>query len=420
MPIFALVDCNNFYASCERVFNPSLEEKPIVVLSNNDGCVIARSNEAKIIGIPMGAAFFKWRVFCQKNQVHVFSSNYALYGDMSYRVMNTLEQFCPTLEVYSIDEAFLDLDGFKEQDLMVYSIHLRKKVRMWTGIPVSIGIAPTKTLAKIANHIAKKRTSEGVFSLLNEDARDAILTEFPLKDVWGIGNKISVKMKELNIHTAKDLRDADHKLIRKKFGVVVERIIQELKGISCLPLESVQPRKQIMSSRSFGSPVTKLEELEEAISHYTAKACIKLRKQKSVAQGIHVFIHTSLFNESQPRYGNSTSSHFLETTSDSRKIIRSAIECLRNIYKPGYRYQKAGIMLMDLSKNTIKQFDILTSSRLQKDDLVMNTLDLINAKLGKESIFICAEGTHREWQIRSDRRSPRYTTQWKELPIVIC
>jgi DNA polymerase V len=243
---------------------------------------------------------------------------------MSYRVMNTLEQFCPTLEIYSIDEAFLDLDSFKEQDLMIYSIHLRKKVKMWTGIPVSIGIAATKTLAKIANHIAKKQTSEGVFSLLNEEARDAILSEFPLKDVWGIGNKISVKMKELNIHTAKDLRDADLKLIRKKFSVVVERIIRELKGISCLPLESVQPRKQIMSSRSFGRPVTKLEELEEAISHYTAKACIKLRKQKSVARGIYVFIHTSLFNESQPTYGNSTSSSFLETTSDSRKIIQSA------------------------------------------------------------------------------------------------
>lgn len=420
MSIFALVDCNNFYASCERVFNPALEKKPIVVLSNNDGCIIARSEEAKKLKIPMGAPFFEWQHFFKKNHVYVYSSNYALYGDMSSRVMRSLEQFCPTLEVYSIDEAFLEFDDFKKQDLHAYASLIKQKIKCWTGIPVSIGIAPTKTLAKIANHIAKKQTTMGVCDLIDEEQINKILGELPVADVWGIGRKLSQKMRDIHIHTAKDLRDADSTMMRKKFSVVVEKIICELRGISCLPLESIQTKQQIMSSRSFGNPVIALSDLEEAVSHYAAIACMKLRKQKSLANGIHVFIQTNLFNQNQRGYGKSVSINFAEPTDDSRKIIRAALQCLHRIYKSGYRYQKAGIMLLDLLPNTVKQFDLLAAPSSLNNKPVMKILDTINSKFGKNSIFICAEGIDRQWQARAERMSPRYTTQWKELPNVFC
>jgi DNA polymerase V len=420
MPVFALVDCNNFYASCERVFNPALEGKPILVLSNNDGCIIARSNEVKTLGIPMGGPFYKWRDFCEKNGVFVFSSNYALYGDMSYRVMATLKDFCPTLEIYSIDEAFLDLESFQGKDIIAHAALIRKKVKMWTGMPVSIGMGPTKTLAKIANYLAKKTTSTGVFDLSDEVLREKYLADCPVSSVWGIGRRISRKLENMKIHSAKDLRDADLKIMRRNFSVVVEKTIRELRGVSCLPLEDVQPRKQIMSSRSFNRAVTVLSELEEAVSHYTAKACIKLRAQRSLANGVYVYIHTSLFNEKQPSYGNGASLSFAEPLDDSTQIISVALHCLRSIYKSGYRYSKAGIMLLDVVPNTLKQFDLLSFDDNGKSDRIMKMLDGINKKLGKGSIFICAEGIERPWHMKSGHRSPRYTTQWSELPTVFC
>lgn len=252
MSIYALVDCNNFYASCERVFNPQLEKKPVIVLSNNDGCIVARSNEAKALGLPMGAPYFKFEKMCLEKNVFVFSSNYELYGDISNRVMQVLQHFCPEIEIYSIDEAFLQLDKFSIWNLTNLMFEIRKKVKYWTGIPVSIGFGPTKTLAKIANKIAKKQSTSGVFDLCDEKIREDILANFLLEDVWGIGNRLSTRLNDLNIYTAKDLRDSNPKRMRKHFGVVIERIVQELRGSPCLTLESAQPRKQICSSRSFG------------------------------------------------------------------------------------------------------------------------------------------------------------------------
>lgn len=419
MSIFALVDCNNFYASCERVFNPRLEGKPIVVLSNNDGCVVARSNEAKKLGIPMGAPFHEWKKLCDKKILFAFSSNYALYGDMSNRVMTSLEHFCPDLEIYSIDEAFLSLDGLKERDLFSYSKNIRKIIKQWTGIPVSIGIAPTKTLAKIANRIAKKNTVEGVFNLCDSVIRENILSEFPVEDIWGVGRRLAKRLNDLKIRTALDLRNANVKMIRMHFSVVMERLVEELRGISCIPLEMVQPRKQIISSRSFGKLVTELSELEEAISYYTAKACLKLRKQNSLAGGITIFLHTNFFREKDPQYGNSINHRFAEPSSDSSFIISAAKKCLKNIYRPGFRYQKTGVMLLDLSPHSVRQYDLF-SSRENKSELLMQTFDLINERLGKNTLFIAAEGVQRNWKTRCNRMSYRYTTQWNELAKVIC
>ncbi len=414
--MFALVDCNNFYASCERVFNPALEKKAIVILSNNDGCVIARSNEAKKLKIPMGAPFFAWRHFFEKHRVAIFSSNYVLYGDMSQRVMSALETCCPQLEVYSIDEAFLNLEKF---DQIENILMIRQTVQQWTGIPVSIGVAPTKTLAKIANQIAKKSTGTGIFCLNDQSLQEKVLANFPVEEVWGVGRQTVEKLKQMHILTAKDLRDANLKLMRRQFNVVMEKLISELRGISCLPLSQITTKKQIMSSRSFGRPIKQLAELEEAISHYVSLACIKLRNQQSLAQGIWVFIRTSYYHPNNLQYGKGSSSQFIKPTDDTRLIIKTALENLRRIYQPGYSYKKAGIALFGLMPNTLQQLDIFTSTD-QKSNSLMKTIDTINKKLGKNSVFIGSEGIGRSWQTIAKLRSPRYTTQWNELVTVYC
>lgn len=300
MPIYALVDCNNFYASCERVFNPRLNNKPVIILSNNDGCIIARSNEAKALGIPMGAPFYQWKNFCKQHHIHVLSSNYELYGDMSGRVMTTFASICPNMEIYSIDEAFLVLDGFKwKNTLTEFAFEIKNRVLQWTGIPVSIGIGQTKTLAKIANKIAKTQTSTNVFEIMDLTLQEQIMKHFPVEDIWGIGSRLAKRLHKMNIKTAQNLRDADPKAMRIQFNVTMEKMISELRGISCLPLESFQPRKQIISSRSFGYAVTALKNLEEAISYYAATAALKLRKQRSLTQGISVFLHTNTFRSEQ-------------------------------------------------------------------------------------------------------------------------
>ncbi len=414
MKTFALVDCNNFFASCERIFNPKLEGKPIVVLSNNDGCIIARSQEAKKLGIPMGAPYYQWRALCQKNNVHVFSSNFELYGDISDRIMTALTLLCQDIEIYSIDEAFLTFDDLT----LIEAKHIRKTLKTWIGIPVSIGIAPTKTLAKIANAIAKKQTQEGVFDLRNPKICDALLSQFPIEDIWGIGKQLAKRLKSLNIHTAKELRDANLKTLRKQFSVVMERMIQELRGISCLALESVQPRKQIITSRSFGKSVTTLPELQEALSHYTARACFKLRRQQSLAHGICVFLRTGFFNAKETQYQNSLVYYFSEPSADTRYILSIAKTCLEKIFKPEFKYHKTGIILLDLIPDHIQQFNLLADRDPIKSKLVMKTLDQINGQMGDNTLFFGAEGITREWRIKCDRRSPRYTTCWKELAIV--
>jgi DNA polymerase V len=419
MSTFALVDCNNFYASCERVFNPSLDGKAIVVLSNNDGCVVARSNEAKKLGVPMGAPFHEWKRLCDKKILYAFSSNYALYGDMSKRVMQVLESFCPDIEIYSIDESFLCLDGFLHKDLVQFSMQMRKQVKQWTGIPVSIGIGPTKTLAKIANHIAKKRTAEGVCNLTDAAIRESFLDDFPVEDIWGVGARYAKRLTELNIYTARQLRDANPKMIRLNFSVVMERVVQELRGVSCIPLEEIQPKQQIMSSRSFGKLVTDVEDIEEALSTYAARACLKLRNQQSVAGGLSVFIHTNRFRIGEPQYANSITYQFTEPHNDNGYIIRIAKKCLGQIFRPGYQYQKTGIMLLDLSPESFVQHDLFSQIKSRSENL-MPVLDLINKKFGKDTVFTAAEGIECDWRARCKRMSPKYTTSWLELVRVSC
>lgn len=419
MPIFALVDCNNFFASCERVFNPALEKKPIVILSNNDGCVISRSNEAKALGIPMGKPYYQCRDICRKNGIHVFSSNYYLYGDMSDRVMSTLNHFCPDMEVYSIDEAFLQLDGFAHIDIYAYMQHVRNKIKQWTGIPVSIGIGPTKVLAKMANHIAKKNKDYGVFNLLDPDLQNAVLANFKVEDIWGVGYQSSIKLNDIGIKTARQFRDSDPKFIRKYFSVMGERLLQELRGISCLSLDAFsEPSKNIRSSRSFGHYLSSFDEIAEALAHYAARACEKMREQSSKTQGIHVFLRTNRFNVDKQYFSKGINFSFATPTNDSRLIITHAKQCLKKIFQPGLEYKKTGIILLDLVDAAVEQGDLFSTTSSIKTEQLMAVLDRINQTYGQQGLFIAAQGTERTWQGKSNLRTPRYSTHWEELATV--
>lgn len=416
MTLFALIDCNNFYASCERVFNPDLIGKPIIVLSNNDGCVIARSNEAKALGIPMGAPYYQHKTFMEKNNVKVFSSNYQFYGDMSQRIMRSLSMMIPNqdLEVYSIDEAFLRLDGFATQDLFNWALQVRNKILQWIGIPTSIGIAPTKTLSKIANQMAKKNTQDGVFDLRDSDLQEYIMSDLPIEELWGISHNWGKKLRSLGISTALQLRDTDPKFIQKNLSVVVERIIYELQGLSCLNLEKQSPKKSIMTSKSFGISLNELEPIEQALSTYGVRACEKLRQQKSKTKGIYVFLQTSPFRENQSQYRNSLTFVFDLPTSDTAVIIRTAKRLLKQIYKNGYHYHKCGIMLFDLVSEDYQQGHFFTIQDPLRDRL-MATIDIINKSMGPETIFYAAQGVKHDWKMRRNKLSPRYTTNWEEL-----
>ena len=418
MKIFALVDCNNFYASCERVFAPNLKERAIVILSNNDGCIVARSNEAKSLGIPMGAPIFKQKAVIKKHNVAVFSSNYQLYGDMSKRVMDSLSLFTPDMEVYSIDEAFLRLDYLQPRNLYEYCKTIREKILQWTGIPVSIGIAPTKVLAKIANHVAKKQT-DGVFDIRCQQKQDDILKSLDTDKIWGIARSWSERLNSMSIYKASELRDASPPIIRKHLSVVGERILRELKGQSCIDLETIQPKKNIMSSKSFGKPITKKEPIEEALSNYAARACEKLRKQNSRAQAVHVFIQTNGFRETDRQYNNVITHTLTTPTSDTRIIIEAAKFCLSRIYKHGYRYKKTGIMLLDLIPISLEQKQLFVDFDHRPGDHLMKVVDHINKDHGPDTLFFGAQGVTRAWKMRCGSRSPRYTTQWDEL-LMVC
>ena len=315
--IFALVDCNNFYASCERVFNPKLEGKPIVVLSNNDGCIIARSNEAKALGIPMGAPFFKYKQLINRNKVHVFSSNYTFYGDMSARVMTSLRSLVDEIEIYSIDEAFLDISSFAYCDLEDTAKEIKTLIKQWTGIPVSIGIGSSKTLAKIANRQAKKDSLDNVFDIRNLDVKKSVLQELPVEEIWGISTRWGRRLRKIGIETAQDLVEANPRYVKKTISIVGERIHYELNGVSCIGIEEVKNKKNIISSKSFGKKVSQVQELEEAVSNYTARACEKLRLQNSRAQGLYVFLRTSPHIDKERQYSNGMSVHFSIPTSNT-------------------------------------------------------------------------------------------------------
>ena len=417
---FALVDCNNFYASCERIFNPKLIGRPIVVLSNNDGCIITRSAEAKALGIKMGEPYFKAKKIIQKNNVKVFSSNYALYGDISQRVMETLSSFSPEVEIYSIDEAFLGFNGFKNYELNTYCRHMREKIKKWVGIPVSIGLSGTKTLAKMANHLAKKNPNyQGVCILKNKISIEKALREMEINDIWGIGNRSSTFLKKYNVKTAKDFTLLDRQWIRKNMGVVGERIYFELQGISCLDLDLIPSnKKSCCVSRSFSNPIEKLNDLEESISNYGTRVSKKIRDEKLVTQSMSVFVLTNHFNKREKQYSNSIKLQLPFPTNDSIKIVKRALEGLRQIYRNGYRYKKAGIILYELNKASQTR-GLLDTDRDQSDS-VMRTIDQINYRHGNSTIKLASEGVERKWAMRRERISPCYTTRFDELIEVNC
>jgi DNA polymerase V len=411
--IFALVDCNNFYVSCERVFNPILEGKPVVVLSNNDGCVVARSNEAKALGIRMGVPAFEVKNIIEKNDVEVFSSNYALYADMSHRVMETLLTFTPDIEIYSIDEAFLSLAGFS-CPLTDYGRKIRHTVKKWTGIPVTVGIAGTKTLAKIANRLAKKSTkTDGVLDLIGSPYLYRALAKTEVEKVWGVGYRTALKLKKTGIRTALTLRDADTSWVRQKFGVVGVRTVYELRGISCYPLEQNPPlKKSITVSRSFGKPVEALEELKEAVASYASRAGEKLRQQGLAAGLMTVFVMTSRFIEKS--YFNSHTVEFPTATNDTIELTRYACRSIDRLYRKGCLFKKSGIIFSGLVSEKRIQRNLFDGADRGRSHRLMQVVDVINSRLNSPLRW-AAEGLEQPWRVKFNNRSHRYTTRWNEL-----
>ena len=421
MPVFALVDCNNFYASCEKLFRPDLKDTPVVVLSNNDGCVVARSREAKSLGIKMGVPVFQIKAEMQRHGILAFSSNYALYADLSSRVMRTLEEMAPRVEVYSIDEAFLDLTGIESVlSLVEFGQQVRERIGHWIGITVCVGIAPTKTLAKLANHAAKKYpATQGVVDLTNPDRQRRLLALVPVDDVWGVGRRLSKRLNALGITTALDLANASPRAIRDQFSVVLERTVRELNGESCIELEEIPPtKKQIVCSRSFGVKVTQFELLREAVCEYATRATEKLRKEQQQAKVLTVFIRTSPFKDNEPQYSNSASGELLIPSCDTRDFIELANHLLKRIWKDGFRYAKAGVMLSDFYDPDMFQpglfDDVSTRSNSQQ---LMSVLDSINQS-GAGKVFFAGQGTKKDWSMKREHLSPAYTTRWDQLPRV--
>jgi len=411
----ALIDCNNFYASCERIFNPRLIGKPIVVLSNNDGCIITRSAEAKELGIKMGEPYFKAKKIIDKNNVRVFSSNYSLYGDISQRVMETLARFASDVEIYSIDEAFLGLNGFENYELSKYCQYIRRTIKQWVGIPVSIGVSTTKTLSKIANNLAKKNKEyDGVCILKSWFDINEALKLTSIEDVWGIGRRLSVFLKKYKINTAYDFTQLDKGWIRKNMGVVGEKTFLELCGVSCIELELIpSDKKSCCVSRSFSKPVEKIDDLEESVSSYGTRVAEKIREEGLVAESMSVFVLTNYFNRKEKQYSNSIKLQLPYPTNNSIKIVKRALEGIKKIYRQGYRYKKAGVILYGLTK--AKQTRGLLDYDRESSDSIMNTLDRINERYGSSTIRLASEGVDKSWSMRRESVSPCYTTRFDDL-----
>ncbi len=409
---FALVDCNNFYASCERVFDPALIGRPVVILSNNDGCVIARSEEAKKLGIAMGAPAFRHRETFRRHGVRVLSSNFALYGDMSARVMASIAPLVTSMEIYSIDEAFLWLGPRQGED---FARFLRVTVRQWTGIPVSIGIGPTKTLAKIANRIAKKNPQHnGVFEVSALD--EGILSGIDCADVWGIGRRTAAKFSGAGIRTALDLQQADIAWVRRKFGVVGERIARELNGLSCLVLDELPPTKQsIATARSFGRPVESLDELEEALATYTARVAEKLRAAKLLATHLQVFLETNPFNLGQAQHYATAQTSLASPCNTMPRLTAPALELLRGIYRPGHLYKKTGVIVSGLLREGSVQPDLFAPLEDPSRRALAAVVDRLNRKLGSGAVRYGSMGVTQSWSMRQERRSKKFTTRWTDL-----
>ncbi len=410
--MIALTDANNFYVSCERVFNPKLEGKPVVVLSNNDACVVARSNEVKALGVKMGTPLFQMRSLIHRHQIQVFSSNYALYGDLSRRVMEVLGQFTPEVEVYSIDEAFLGLAGLSCE---IVAHHMRLTVKQWTGIPVSVGVATTKTLAKIANHQAKRMG--GVCVLADPGP---VLAQLPVAEVWGVGRRLAQRLEAQGITTALHLQQADLAMVRQLLGIVGVRTVLELRGVACLPLELCpQPRKSCCVSRGFGRPVVSLAELKQAIASYGATAAAKLRRDQRVALSLQVFITTNRFRPQEPQYDNSEAIRLPFPTNDTLTIVRAALGATERLYRSGYCYHKAGVMLLDLCDGAINQGGLFgDETKRERVGRLMVAVDALNRRFGAGTVCWAAAGLQQEWKMRAEWRSSRFTTRWDELAVV--
>jgi len=417
----ALVDVNNFYASCERLFRPDLKGRPIVVLSNNDGCVVARSAEAKAIGIKMGVPYFQIRQFFEAMGGIWFSSNYALYGDMSQRVMTILEGMAPAVEVYSIDEAFVELSESWAGDLVAYGRQIRERVQQWTGLTVGVGIGPTKTLAKLANYAAKKwPATGGVVDLRDEARRARLMAITPIEEVWGIGRRLTAKLESQGIRTVAELVAADPKILRRQYGVVVERTVQELRGIPCADLEQLaQAKQQIICSRSFGERITQIGPMHQALAGYMERAAEKLRAEGMCCRHVTLFIRTSPFSDKAPYYGNQVSTRLAMPTNDTRALLALIAPLLSHIWRDEQRYQKGGVMLADFTPMGMQQGDLFAGDQqATRSEALMQVIDKINrGRLG--NVYFAARGRDtREWMMKREQLSPRYTTMLSELPIV--
>ena len=400
----ALIDCNSFYVSCERLFNPKIRKKPVVVLSNNDGCIISRSNEAKALGIKMGEPYFKAKNIIVKNNVQVFSSNYSLYGDISRRVMRTLKRFNSDIEIYSIDEAFLDLSNFPDNEVKNIGHEIRNIVLKWTGIPTSIGIAKTKTLSKVANHIAKKKQS-GVTSFIGIENIDSILEKVEINDVWGVGKQLTKFYHKSGIYNAKQLKNVSNTWIKKSSNVLSSRTAMELRGIPCIDLEATSSkRKSCVVSRSFGQRVENFQELKEAIASYSLNASEKIRSESLVTKSITVFIRTSPFQSRFGYYSNSKTIDFPIATNNSIEIVKAAISSLETIFKNGYRYQKAGVMLSRLS-DSVDGKNLFSSEKDKKINSLMKSIDNTNHRYGRSTLSLASAGVHKRWNTRRQHYS---------------
>lgn len=414
--MYALADCNNFYASCERVFNPSLIGKPIVVLSNNDGCVIARSNEAKVLGIGMGQPAFELKEVIAKNNVSVFSSNYTLYGDMSQRVMNILADSVPDIEIYSIDEAFLSFDGFQYYDLRQMAVSIREKVVRSTGIPLSIGVASTKTLSKLANHYAKKvAVNNGVY-IINEDNYENSLRNFPVGDVWGIGRQYSKMLAKNGIHTALDFVNAPQSWVRKSMSVVGVRTQEELKGVECVGMQvHVPAKKTICTSRSFGTMLTEFQPVAEAVSNFASRCAFKLRKQNSCANIMMVFTHTNSHRKDLPQYARNRVIRLPVATNSTFEMVAIAQRALKSIWKEGYHYKKAGVIVTGIVPSDTIQTVLFDETDRERHSAILEVMDKLNERYGKDKVKVASLGFRRRWKLRQEQLSPSYTTNWEEI-----
>ena len=418
--MFALVDVNSFYASCEKVFRPDLEGKPIVVVSNNDGCIISLSREAKQFGIKMGEPYFKFKEKLYPSKVYVFSSNYALYADLSSRVMQTLTDLAPAIEIYSIDEAFVNVSGVSHcLSLEAFGHQMRTEVLKNTGLTVGVGIAPTKTLAKLANYAAKRWASTGgVVDLSGRERQRKLLEKVPVEEVWGVGRRITKKLNAMGITTALELAEASSWVIRKHFNVVLERTARELRGEPCLDLEEFTPTKQqIICSRSFGHRITQYEEMHQAICAYAERAAEKLRGEHQYCRFISVFVRTSPHADNEIYYGNQASVTLMTPTNDSRDIIRAATEALGRIWLDGYRYMKAGVMLADFFSSGVAQLNLFDDNRLRANSAaLMEMMDSVNHS-GKGKIWFAGQGIEKSWAMKREMLSPAYTTRYADLPV---